>query len=101
MKQLLVRWKVYVQRALSYMSILNAGMLFFITADVLKKYGFDYKIYWLAPIMFVLSLIGCLLLGWFDLKSGVYEEELRWGSKNNPVLMEILERIKKIEEDKK
>jgi len=101
MLKTLVRWKVYLQRALSYMAVLNAGMLFFLTADLLKKYGFQFSILIVTPLLFICSLLFCFLLGWFDLKSGVYEEELRWGSNNNPVLVEILERVKKIEEFKK
>jgi len=101
MIKLLVKLKVFAQRSLSYMSLFSAGSLFFLVADRLKEYGFNYSIIWLAPMLFVGSLVFCLLLGWFDLRSGMYREELDWGSKNNPLLMEILERIKKIEERKK
>lgn len=100
MKQTFVRWKIFIQRSLSYLSIFSAGSLFFLVADRLKDYGFNYSVVYLAPFIFFLSLGFCILLGWFDLKSGVYAEELKIGSTNNPVLMEILERIKRIEDEK-
>lgn len=93
-----VKLKVFAQRALSYMSLFSAGSLFFLVADRLKDYGLNYSVIWLTPILFFGSIVFCLLLGWFDYKSKIYAEELTWGSQNNPVLMEILERIKKIEE---
>jgi len=100
MKQAFVRWKIFIQRSLSYMSIFSAGSLFFLVADRLKDYGFNYSIIYLAPFIFIASLTFCIFLGWIDLTSGVYAEELKVGSTNNPVLMEILDRIKKIEERK-
>jgi len=82
------------------MSLISAGSLFFLVADRLKEYGLNYSIIWLTPILFLGSLIFCLLLGWFDYSSGIYREELDWGAKNSPVLMEILERIKSLEDKK-
>lgn len=96
-KKLFVKAKVFVQRSLSYMSLFSAGSLFFLVADRLKEYGINYSIIWLTPILFFGSVIFCLLLGWFDSRSGIYTEELEYGSVRNPVLMEILERIKKLE----
>jgi hypothetical protein len=80
------------------MSVFSAGSLFFLVADRLKDYGFNYSVLWLTPILFVGSIFFCLLLGWFDFHSGMYKEEVKYGSVNNVVMMEILERIKKLEE---
>ena len=97
-RRFFVQNKVFVQRSLSYLSVLNAGMLLFLVSDALKKYGFDYSLTWFAPLLFLASLAFCILLGWFDLRSGVYSEELKWGSENNPTLMEILSKVKSLEE---
>jgi hypothetical protein len=80
------------------MSIFSAGSLFFLVADRLKDYGLNYSVIWLTPILFVGSMVFCLVLGWFDFHSGIYAEEVKYGSVNNVVMMEILERIKKLEE---
>jgi len=90
--------KVFVQRSASYMTVISAGSLLFLVADSLKKYGFDYSVFYLTPILFLGSVLVSLLLGYLDLKSGMYKQELQWGSENNPILVEILERIKKLEQ---
>lgn len=86
--------KVFIQRSASYMTIITMGSLLFLVADALKKYGFSYSIFYITPILFISSIIISLLLGWLDLKSGVYKHELQWGSENNPMLVEILKELK-------
>jgi hypothetical protein len=86
--------KVFLQRSASYMTIINIGGLLFLVADTLKKYGFDYSIFYFAPLLFFLSILLSILLGYIDLKSGIYKQELQWGSENNPMLVKILEEIK-------
>ena len=91
--------KVSIQRSLSYMSLISAGSLLFLVADKLKEYGINYNVFYLAPIIFIASIIFCLLLGWIDLASGIYKEELRWGTQNNPLLMEIKQEIASLKND--
>jgi len=98
MKERLVQLKVFAQRAMSYMTVISAGSLLFLVSDALQNYGFTYSVVWLTPILFLLSVLFCLFLGWIDLKSGVYAEELKYGFKNSPPLVEIQERLKRIEE---
>lgn len=97
MKELFVQLKIFVQRAMSYMTFISAGSLLFLVADKLKNYGFNWSILKLFPLLALVSLGMCLLLGWFDLRSGIYEEELRYGSKNNPYQIEMIERLERIE----
>lgn len=98
MKSQFVKIKIFIQRAMSYMTIVSAGSLLFLVADRLPSYGIHLSIWVLAPILFFLSICFCLAVGWFDLVSGVYAEELSYGSKNNPMFVEILDRLKEIEE---
>ena len=49
------------------------------------------------PVMMVLFIVFSLILGRLDTKLGLRKEEIRNASTENPVLMEILEKINKIE----
>jgi amino acid permease len=50
------------------------------------------------PIALVLFIFLSLLLGYLDSKLGFREEELRNLSKSNPIMMEMLEQLKVINE---
>ena len=49
------------------------------------------------PIVMVLFVVFSLVLGRLDTKFGVRKEEMRNASSENPVLMEILEKVNRIE----
>jgi preprotein translocase subunit SecG len=48
------------------------------------------------PVFLILFILLSLILGYFDTKLGLREEELRNLSKSNPVMMEILEQLKEM-----
>jgi hypothetical protein len=48
------------------------------------------------PIAFLLFVLLSLVLGYFDSKLGLREEEQRNLSKSNPVMMEMLDQLKEL-----
>lgn len=48
------------------------------------------------PIALVLFIFISLVLGYFDSKLGLREEEMRNLSKSNPVMMEMLDQLKEL-----
>jgi sensor histidine kinase YesM len=48
------------------------------------------------PVAFILFVLLSLVLGYFDSKLGLREEEQRNLSKSNPVMMEMLEQLKEL-----
>lgn len=92
MKNTLMLLKIYIQRSLSYLSIINAGMILFLVNDKLIQYGIT-KNNTITIILFITGIIACLIIGYLDTKLGLYEAELQI----NPIMSEILTRIKKIE----
>lgn len=91
--------KVFIQRSASYLTLINAGGLLFLVADRLPNYGIKLPVKLIAPILFISSILLCIILGWIDLKSGVYSEELKWGTNNNPIFTEMNQKLTKIQEE--
>jgi len=91
--------KAFIQRPLSYMSIVNGIMLLFLTFGGLRDIGLniDMKI-WFVPIMFI-GIILLIFLGWLEDKLGMYEAETAVAYSRSPQIIETLEnsRINKIE----
>ncbi len=104
-KKTFIRWKVYIDRARMYIGYINFLMILVIFLRSIKdseagQFIFDY--YFLTlPILFILFFIISLILGYMDSRLGFREEELRNLSVSNPVLMEILESVKELKEEKK
>ena len=94
----LARLKIYVSRATTYMSLLNSGMLIFLLLAQLKTFGINISLTTYALPVFILSMLGCIFLGYLDWKLKIYEEENRQSTSTNPQVMEILNRVKSIEE---
>lgn len=93
--------KVNMQRSMSYVSILNSGMILFLLLAKLQDYGI--KIYitkWFFPI-FILSMLLMMLVGYIDFKSGFHREEVRVTSSRNPYFKEIIERLERLEKEVK
>ena len=93
------RLKVYVGRASAYNSIINSGMLLFILLASLKNLGMgEFPIAKYGIPIFLASMGLAMTIGYLDVKLGLYEAEQKYTSSRNPQLIEILERVKKIEE---
>lgn len=100
-KKAFVRWKIYIDRArmyIGYISFLMIAFMFLndIDNDEIRSFLDDNKLL-IYPIVMILFFGLSLVLGRFDTKLGLRKEEMRNASTENPVLMEILEKVKNIE----
>ncbi|MCK5283768.1 MAG: hypothetical protein KAK00_10285 [Nanoarchaeota archaeon] len=93
----LIHVKVYVNRALTYASLVNMGLILFLAMSNLEKYGIDIMLgKWLIPIILLIFLL-LILVGYLEDKLGFFQEEQKVHAVRNPPITEILERLKKIE----
>ena len=102
-KRTFVRWKIYIDRArmyIGYIQFFMIGIVFFesFKDKTLGKLVYEY-IYISIPVLFLLFLFCSLVLGYLDSRLGFKEEEQRNISKSNPVLMEILQSLKRLEKE--
>ncbi len=101
-KRSFVRWKIYIDRARMYIGYISFVMIVFMFLNDLKNESirtFLDENKWITyPLMMILFVIFSLILGRLDTKFGFRKEEMRNSSTENPVLMEILASVKKIED---
>lgn len=100
-KKALVRWKIYIDRARMYIGYISFIMIAFIflndlNNETIRHFLDDNKLI-TYPLVMILFVVFSLILGRLDTKFGVRKEEMRNASSENPVLMEILEKVKKID----
>ncbi|MBT3405550.1 hypothetical protein HN419_00095 [Candidatus Woesearchaeota archaeon] len=82
---------------MSYISLLNSGMILFLMLSKLQEYGLNVHITkWFFPI-FVISIAILSLLGYADYKFGFHKEEARVSGSRNPYFKEIIERLDRVE----
>ena len=99
----LVLSKIFVHRSLSYVAIINAGMLLFLVLSQLELYGIDVEITrWFIPI-FICTIFLMILFGYLEDKLGFFQEEAKTAAKRNPYFNDIVDRLDRIEKkmDKK
>ena len=100
-KKTLVRWKIYIDRAKMYLGYFQFFMLAFLFLNGLNnetiRYFLDDNKLITYPVVMILFVIFSLIFGRLDTKLGLRKEEMRNASSENPVLMEILEKVKKLE----
>ncbi len=93
--------KININRSLSYVAIINSGMILFLLLSRLQDYGITIHLTkWFIPI-FILSIIGMMLVGFMDHKLGFHREESRIVSKRNPYFDDIISRLERIERKRK
>ncbi|HII71141.1 TPA: hypothetical protein HA265_00100 [Candidatus Woesearchaeota archaeon] len=96
-RKILVYSKVWAQRTMSWIAILNSGMILFLVLSKLQDYGLKISITkWFIPI-FIVAIILMIFLGYIEDKAGFHREEHREITKRNPVFSEIIERLDNIE----
>jgi len=100
-KRAFVRWKIYIDRARMYIGYISFIMIAFMFLndfdnETIRSFLDDNK-FITYPVVMILFIVFSLILGRFDTKFGVRKEEMRNASNENPVLMEILEKVKNIE----
>ena len=82
---------------MSWMAVINSGMILFLVLSKLQDYGI--KIYitaWFIPIYFGIIFL-MMVFGYIEDKAGLYREESRAVAARNPYFKEIIERLERIE----
>lgn len=99
-RRTLIRWKIYFDRSRMYIGYIQFFLIGIVFLKGFANEPWGEKIFQYAlisiPIALILFIFLSLLLGYFDSKLGLREEEMRNLSKSNPVMMEILDQLKEI-----
>lgn len=95
-RDFIINLKVYMARTASYIGLLNTAMILFLFLSNLEKYGIDIEIKDSLLPLFIVGLFLMLLFGYLEYKF-FYEQEQRKTSGNNPYILEIVERLDRIE----
>lgn len=96
-RQLLTDSKIFIQRSMSYVAILNSGMILFLMLSRLENYGFDINLKtWFLPI-FIITIAGMVTVGFIDTRLGFFAEEKRRIHNRDPHQRDIIRRLDKIE----
>ncbi len=96
-RKVLVYSKVWAQRTMSWIALLNTAMILFLFLAKLQDYGIKVSITrWFIPALLLL-LILMVFFGYLEDKAGFHREETHELAKRNPINHEILERLERIE----
>lgn len=101
-KRTIIRWKVYFDRSRMYIGYIQFFLIGIVFLQSFKGSSWGEWIFRYAiiaiPIAFLVFVGLSLILGYFDSKLGLREEEQRNLSRSNPVLMEMLAQLKELNE---
>ncbi|MBN88129.1 hypothetical protein CMO95_00840 [Candidatus Woesearchaeota archaeon] len=89
--------KMFMGRTVSYLGLVNAGMILFLVLTRLEDYGYDIEI---EKYFFLILLGGFFILsifGWVDDLLGLHELEREHVEERNPYMKKIIERLDRIE----
>jgi hypothetical protein len=93
----LIHSKIFAQRTLGYVAILNTVILLYLFLSDIKKYGIYIDIQkWFIPILLAGAVL-LVLVGYFEDKMGFFEEENKAVTRRTPQMNEIITRLDKIE----
>ena len=96
-RKMLVYSKVWAQRTMSWIAILNSAMILFLVLARLQDYGLKISVTrWFIPL-FILLIVLMILFGYIEDRAGFHREEIHEVAKKNPVFNDILERLDRIE----
>ncbi len=96
-REFVVYSKIWMQRTMSWIAIVNSGMILFLVLAKLQDYGIKIHITaWFIPIYFAIILL-MLFFGYLEDRAGFHREELRAQTEKNPYFKEIVEKLDKIE----
>ncbi len=99
-----VEWKIYFDRTRMYLGYINFIMLAYVFLNSIEDVGLrsfldEYKLI-IYPFVMLLFILISLWLGRMDTKLGMRAEELRNYSASNPVMMEILDAVNELKQEK-
>jgi hypothetical protein len=101
-KRSLIRWKIYFDRSKMYIGYIQFFLIGIVFLQSFKNQYWGELVFKYAvisiPVALVLFIFLSLVLGYLDTKLGLREEELRNLSKSNPIMMEMLDALKEINE---
>ncbi|MCG6190729.1 hypothetical protein [Maribellus maritimus] len=96
-----VRWKIYIDRARMYIGYISFVMIAFMFLNDFEnesvRHFLDENKFVTYPVIMILFMFFSLVLGRLDTKLGLRKEEMRNASTENPVMMEILNKLESIE----
>ena len=93
--------KMYLARAMSYISIINFGMILFVALDKLREstgIELDFNMFYFYPIIFVVTIVIAITAGKLEDYFGFSRAEKRAGEDRSfhfVKMMKMLERIEK------
>ncbi|MBW2967076.1 hypothetical protein KY362_01175 [Candidatus Woesearchaeota archaeon] len=102
-RKMLVYSKVWAQRTMSWIAVLNSAMILFLVLARLQEFGLNISITkWFIPIFLVL-VIAMVFFGYLEDRAGFHREEIHELSKRNPMMQDIIQRLDRLEKkiDKK
>ena len=101
-KRTFIRWKIYIDRARMYIGYISFIMIAFMFLNDFKdetiRNFLDENKLITYPVMMVVFMLFSLVLGRIDTKLGLRKEEMRNAATENPVTMEILNRLENIQD---
>ena len=89
--------KMFMSRTVSYLGLINAGMILFLVLSRLEDYGIDIDIeQYFFPIL-LSGFIILIIFGWIDDKLGLHELEREHAEDRSIYLNTILKKLNDIE----
>ena len=88
--------KIYINRAISYITIINAGMMLFVLMAQMKQLGWNINLTAYFVPVYIISIIGAIIVGFVDTKLGFFKKESEMTSDRNPYFVEIKKDIKEL-----
>ena len=96
-RKILVYSKVWAQRTMSWIAILNSAMILFLVLARLQDYGLKISVTrWFFP-MFLILVVLMVFFGYLEDRAGFHREEVHEIAKRNPMMHEIIDRLDRIE----
>ena len=97
----LMLFKQYISRTVTYLSIINSGMILFLVLSKLKEAGYvsaNLDKYFF--IIFAVGIMGLLIIGWIDIKYlKAMQEENTISFYLHPPMVEMKSKIDEMYED--
>ncbi len=98
-RHFIINSKIWMQRTMTWIAIINTGMILFLVLAKLQDYGVEIHITkFYVPIYLGIFFFAMLLIGYLEDKAGFFKEELRASSGRNPYFNDIIKRLERIEE---
>lgn len=97
-RNIIVLGKVRIQRANSYIALLNSGMIVFLVLAKLQDLGVEINLGTSLLFIYPFAIILLIIWGWIeDRLLGFYRQEHRVTGSRHPHFQEMIERLKRVE----